>query len=254
MRLRIGLGRIGAALLLAAAADGREIQLHAGAFVLTPLSPAYEATLRLSCPSERAARVGVGGHQTDGAAAAELIVLINDTPAGALNVDASVPTHWLDLRIPAGESRVRIEARGLGAGQAVRSSDLAILLLDDTDCTLSAVCEDLADVTINCAGLEPFVCSLLGLESDLYCKQLELDRIAVRYARYPDPSPEIWTPEDRAVHQRLTPQLEALVARQRELYAQLEAFSRKQPRQLKAYLDVHRQLELHYQRKLATLR
>lgn len=242
-----------AALHLSGPASGREVELHIGAHVFSADGPAYAATVQLTCPAERPARVGVGG-QFEGVSAAKLSVAVNGRASGVISIDGGAPTYWLEVTLPAGESRVEVSGAGLGQGIALRANYIGIVLLEDKDCTVKAACPELAEVSINCAGLESFVCDLLDLESNLYCKQLELDRVALRYQKYPNPTLDIWTPEDRSVYNRLAPQLEVLQGRQQELYGQLEELSRRHPRQLKGYLDVHRALELRYQRALGAIR
>jgi hypothetical protein len=244
---------LGAAVGLASPSRALEVELHVGAAVFAADSAPYEAALRVNCPSERPARVGVGG-TFEGVASAQLEVSVDGRAAATISIDGSAPTYWAQVTLPPGESRVQIAARGLDPEVRLQANYVGVVLLEDQDCTLSGSCPELAEVPINCAGLEPFVCELLGTEAELYCKQLELDRIALRYQKYPNPTVEIWTPEDRAVYNRLAPQLEGLGGKQRDLYARLEELSRKQPRQLKGYLDIHRALEIRYQRALAASR
>jgi hypothetical protein len=242
-----------AALGLGSPGGAREVELHVGAGVFSAEADPYVATVQLNCPAERPARVGVGG-TFEGVTSARLEVSVNGVVAGTITIDGSAPTYWAETKLPPGESHIQISGKGLGAGVKLQANYIGVVLLDDKDCTVGAVCPELAEVPINCAGLEPFVCELLSTESELYCKQLELDRVALRYQKYPNPTVDIWTPEDRAVYNRLSPQLDALNARQQDLYGRLEELSRKQPRQLKGYLDIHRALETRYQRALAASR
>lgn len=253
MRPRLALLVAGLACVLSSRANAREAELHIGASVFTKDAEAYDAKVELNCPSPRTARVGVGG-EFDAQAPAELDVSIDGTSVGAIKIAGGAPTYWLEVSIPSGESHVLIKGSSLGDGVALQANYVGIVLTDDEGCTVKGACPDLADVTLNCAALEPFVCELLSTESSLYCRRLELDRIALHYRDYPNPTVDIWTPQDRSANARLAPEIERLDARQRELYEQLEALSRKQPRQLKGYLDVHRVLETGYQRALAAIR
>jgi hypothetical protein len=230
-----------------------EVDLHVGAAVFAADAAPYDAEIQLNCPSARPARVGVGG-TFEGISSAQLAVAVNGEAAGTISIDGSAPKYWTDVTLPAGASHVQISGPTLAAGVRLEANYVGVVLTDDTGCTAGAACPEMAAVSLNCAGLEPFVCDLLGAESELYCKQLELDRVALHYQAYPNPTVDIWKPEDRAVYNRLSPQIDALQSRQRDLYGRLEELSRKQPRQLKGYLDGHRALETAYQRALAASR